>query len=48
MSDKIRYTLRIDADLWARFTAIAEDNHRSINMELMALISRYVEAVENE
>lgn len=46
MKDKVRYTMRINAELWAKFSKIAERNHRSVNMELQALIERYVESLE--
>lgn len=42
MSDIVKFTLRIDADLLAKLSFVAKNHGRSINKELEILISHYV------
>ena len=49
MEDKLlRYTLRIDRRLFAKFRYVAEYNGRSANKELEQMMKRRVEKFEKE
>ena len=49
MTDKmLRYTLRIDRQLFQKFKYIAEYNGRSANREIEHYLKRYVAAFEKE
>ncbi|MDE7362877.1 MAG: Arc family DNA-binding protein [Oscillospiraceae bacterium] len=49
MDDKLlRYTLRIDRQLFAKFRYVAEYNGRSANKELEQMMKRRVEKFEKE
>lgn len=49
MDDKLlRYTLRIDRRLFAKFHYVAEYNGRSANKELEQMMKRRVEKFEKE
>ncbi|MDE7229245.1 MAG: Arc family DNA-binding protein [Oscillospiraceae bacterium] len=49
MKDKLlRYTLRIDRHLFAKFRYVAEYNGRSANKEIEQMMKRRVEKFEKE
>ncbi len=48
MEKQAKFTLRIDADLLAKFSHVAEKNDRSANREMERVVRAHVEAYEKE
>lgn len=47
-SDKMKFTLRIDAELLRKFRHVADYNARSANREIEALMRAHVEEYEKK
>ena len=46
MSDIKRFTFRLPNDLFDRINSVANDNHRSVNAEIIVAIEKYLQSLE--
>lgn len=42
MEDRVRFSARIDRELWDKLKELADKNRRSINAELMIMLERHL------
>ena len=48
MEDIKRFTFRIPSELFAKINKVAENNHRSVNAEIVVAIENYLDTVISE
>lgn len=42
MEDRVRFSARIDRELWDKLKELADKNRRSINAELMVMLEKHI------